>query len=210
MVPALNQAIRVIGTAVLIFSAAVQAQQGPAAPKKPAATQAPAIPPGVAPPPDYVIGPDDILTIVFWRDKDMSGDVIVRPDGKVSLPLINEVQAAGLTPEQLRVSVTEMAGKLIEEPSVTIVVRAINSRKVFITGNVSKPGPYPLVSPTTVLQLIATAGGLLEYADDKNIRVMRTENGRPVSVKFNYKDVIKGKKLQQNVLLRPGDTVIVP
>ena len=94
---------------------------------------------GVSPPPDYVIGPDDVLTIVFWRDKDMSGDVTVRPDGKISLPLFNEVQAAGLTPEQLRAQLTELAGKLIEEPTVTVVVKEINSRKVFVTGRSASP-----------------------------------------------------------------------
>ena len=95
---------------------------------------------GVPPPPDYVIGPDDVLTVVFWRDKDMSGDVAVRPDGKISLPLSTRSQAAGLTPEQLRAQLTELAGKLIEEPTITVVVKAINSRKVFVTGQVGKPG----------------------------------------------------------------------
>ena len=186
-----------------------------ATPPKPTAANgakpaAPVIPTGVTPPPDYVIGPDDVLTIVFWRDKDMSSDVSVRPDGKISLPLVNEVQAAGLTPEQLRVQVTEAAAKLIEDPTVTIVVKAINSRRVFVTGNVGKPSVYPLSAPTTVLQMIATAGGILEYAKAKDIRIMRTENGKSVSFKFNYKDVSQGKKLEQNILLKPGDTIIVP
>ena len=119
---------------------------------------------GVSPPPDYVIGPDDVLTVVFWRDKDMSGDVTVRPDGKITLPLVNEVAAAGLTPEQLRAQLTELAGKLIEEPNITVVVKAINSRKVFVMGQVGKPGPYRLVDRTTVLQMLAIAGGVLEYA----------------------------------------------
>jgi polysaccharide export outer membrane protein len=168
------------------------------------------IPAGVATPPDYVIGPDDLLTVVFWRDKDMSSDVTVRPDGKISLPLLNDVQASGLTPDQLRVGLTEAAAKFIEEPTVTIVVREIKSRKVFVTGNVGKPGVYPLSAPTTVLQMLATAGGLLEYAKSKNIRIMRTENGKTVSLKFNYKDVSQGKSLQQNVFLKPGDTLIIP
>jgi polysaccharide export outer membrane protein len=161
-------------------------------------------------PPDYVIGPDDILVIVVWREKDVSGEVSVRPDGKISLPLLNDVQAAGLTPEQLRVQLTEAALKYIEAPEVTVIVKAINSRKVFITGQVTKPGPYPLAAPTTVLQLIATAGGVLEYADTKNIVILRTVDGRQVSYRFNYKDVLRRINLKQNIELKPGDTVVVP
>ena len=204
------------GALVVIWAGAsgVAAQQNPPSPTPagPAtiASAPAAVPNGVSTPPDYLIGPEDVLSIVFWRDKDMSGEVVVRPDGKISLPLLNDIQASGLSPEQLRVALTEAAGKLIEDPNVAIVVKAINSRKVFVTGQVNKPGPYPLAAPTTVLQLIATAGGLLEYADSKNVRVMRTENGKPVSYKFNYKDVIKGKNLKQNIELKPGDTIIVP
>lgn len=192
-------------------------QPAGAAPRPAAAspTAAPATPPaglptGVATPADFVIGPNDVLTVVFWRDKDMSSDVAVRPDGKISLPLLNDVQAAGLTPEQLRQQITSAAARLVEDPTVTVVVKEINSRKVFITGQVAKPGPYPLQGPTTVLQLIAMAGGVLEYADSKNITVMRTESGKPVSFAFNYKDVVKRKNLKQNIELKPGDTIIVP
>jgi polysaccharide export outer membrane protein len=192
----------------------VQQPTAPQAPAKPGNGVKPPpgveIPVGVSTPPDYVIGPEDVLTVVFWRDKDLSGDATVRPDGMISLPLLNDVQAAGLTPEQLRTQLTEKAGRLIEEPTVTVVVKAINSRRVFLTGNVAKPGAYSIASPTTVLQLIATAGGLLEYAKSKNIRIMRTENGKPVSYKFNYKEVTAGKNLKQDILLKPGDTVIVP
>jgi polysaccharide biosynthesis/export protein len=166
--------------------------------------------PAVVPPPGYIIGVDDVLGILFWRDKDMTGDVTVRPDGKITLPLLNEVQAAGLTPEQLRAVVTEGAGRFVADPNVTIVVRQINSRKVFLVGQVLKPGPYPLTGPTTVLQLISLAGGLLDYADEKNILVMRTENGREAALRFNYKEVLKGRNLKQNVELKPGDTVVVP
>ena len=180
------------------------------APAQARAVAAPVVPAGVPTPPDYVIGPDDVLSIVVWRDKDMSADVAVRPDGKISLPLINEVQAAGLTPEQLRLGLTEAANKFVEDPAVSVVVKAINSRKVFITGQVAKPGPYPLSGPTTVLQMIATAGGVSEYSKSEKIVVMRSENGKTVSLKFNYKDVTEGKKLQQNIDLKPGDTIIVP
>lgn len=170
----------------------------------------PVVPAGVVTPPDYVIGPDDVLNIVFWREQDLSSEVAVRPDGKISLPLLNEIQASGLTPEQLRGNLTQAANRYVEDPAVTVVVKAINSRKVFITGLVGKPGPYPLSSPTTVLQLIAMAGGVQEYAKADRIVVMRTENGRTVSHKFNYKQVSEGKNLQQNIELKPGDTIIVP
>lgn len=165
---------------------------------------------GIVAPPDYVIGPDDQLTVVFWREKDLSAEVQVRPDGKISLPLINEVHAAGLTPEQLRLAVTAAAAKLVEEPTVTIMVKQINSRRVFITGQVAKPGPYPLMGPTTVLQLITIAGGLAEYADGENIGIIRTEGGKQSRLRFNYKDVMRGRNLQQNIELRPGDQILVP
>jgi polysaccharide export outer membrane protein len=164
----------------------------------------------VPPPADYVIGTDDILSVVFWRDKDMSADVAVRPDGKISLPLLNDVQASGLTPTQLRDQLTEGAKQYVSDPNVTVVVRQINSRKVFITGQVQKPGPYALGGPTTVLQLIATAGGVLEYAHSNRIIVMRSENGKQMSYPFDYKGVIARKNLKQNIELKPGDTVIVP
>jgi polysaccharide export outer membrane protein len=169
----------------------------------------PPLPPGVTPPTGYVIGAHDVLSIVFWRDKDMNADVTVRPDGKISLPLINEIQAAGLTPEQLRVAVAEAASKFLEDPTASVVVKEIKSRNVFITGSVSKPGTYPLVGEMNVLQLIALAGGLLEWADSKNIVVIQTENGRPKYRKFNYNEVINQKNLEQNVTLKPNDTVVV-
>ena len=193
-------------------AAAVTLAQTPTPPTAaPPVTVAPVpAPEPTAVPADYVIGPDDVLTIVFWREKDLSGDVSLRPDGRISLPLINDVDAAGLTPEQLRVRLTQAANQYIEEPTVTVVVKQINSRKLFITGQVAKPGPYPMMGPTTVVQLITMAGGILEYADEKNIAILRTENGRAISLRFNYDEVKKRKKLEQNVALKPGDTVIVP
>ena len=163
-----------------------------------------------APPADYVIGANDQLSIVFWGDKEMSGDVVVRPDGKISLPLLNEVQAAGLTPDQLRAQLADAAVKFIKEPNVTVVVKEIKSRNVFITGNVAKPGTYPLGENMTVLQLIALAGGVQEYADSKHIVVIRKDGGREQYFHFNYKDVLRQKNPQQNIVLRPGDTVVVP
>ena len=201
---------------VAALSVVAAAQSGGAASPSPNANApvrpagAPASPAGVTPPAGYVIGPDDQLSIVYWREKDLSADVVVRPDGFISLPLLNDVQASGLTPEQLRVAITQGATKFVEEPTVSVVVKAINSRKVFITGQVGKPGPYPLAAPTTVLQLIATAGGIAEYADKKKIVVVRKENGKETTRRFNYDDVMKGKNLAQNIELMPGDSIIVP
>lgn len=172
------------------------------------ATQAVAQP--VAVDPTYVIGPDDVLAILFWRDKDTSAEAVVRPDGKITLPLINDVQAAGLTPDQLRAQIQTLSEKYFEEPNVSVVVRQVNSRKVYITGMVGKPGPYPLTSRTTVLQMIDMAGGLADFAKKDKVMIMRTENGQTSSFKFNYKDVSQGKHLEQNIELKPGDTVIVP
>ena len=165
---------------------------------------------GVTPAIDYVIGAGDILGIIFWREPDLSGEVVVRPDGRISIPLLNDIQVNGLSPEQLREKLAKEGQRFVQDPTVTVIVKQINSRRVYITGQVSKPGPYPLTTTMNVLQLISTAGGLLEYADDKNIVVMRTVDGKPVNYRFNYKDVVKRKNLQQNIELKPGDTVIVP
>jgi polysaccharide export outer membrane protein len=203
--------MRVLLTTIVVASlpALAGAQSiAPAAPLPQAPAPAPAH--DVPVPSDYVIGSEDVLSVVFWRDPDMTGDVTVRPDGIVTLPLLGDLKAAGLTPDAFRDVVKQAATKLMEEPSVTVVVKAINSRKVFITGQVATPGAYPLMAPRTVMQVIAIAGGLTEYADAKGIRIVRTENGKSVSFKFNYKDVAKGNKLEQNIQLKPGDTVIVP
>jgi polysaccharide export outer membrane protein len=164
----------------------------------------------IKPPEDYVIGTDDVLTVSFWREKDLSTDVVVRPDGKITLPLINDVYASGLTPDQLREKVLAEATRYIEDPSPTVVVKQINSRKAFIMGEVSKPGPYVLTAPTTVLQLIAMAGGLQEFARKKDIMILRMEAGRQITFTFDYASVVKRKKLEQNIFLKPGDTIVVP
>jgi polysaccharide export outer membrane protein len=166
--------------------------------------------PGVNMPPEYTIGADDVLSVIFWRDKELTSDVTVRPDGKISLPLLNDVQASGLTPAQLKDRIVEESKKYVEDPNVTVVVKDIKSRKVFITGEVRKPGPYPLTGTTTVLQMISIAGGLADFAKPEKITIVRTENGKPVSFRFNYKEVLDGKKLAQNIELRPGDTIVIP
>lgn len=165
---------------------------------------------GVALPAGYVIGAEDVLSIVFWRDKDMSADVVVRPDGRISLPLINDVQAAGHTPDSLRAVLIKVATKFVQEPNATVVVKEIHSRKIYVTGMVFKGGTFPLVGEMTVMQAIALAGGLQEYADAKNIVIIRKEAGNERYFKFNYKDVVKQKNVGQNIPLKPGDTVVVP
>jgi polysaccharide biosynthesis/export protein len=165
---------------------------------------------GIQPPPGYVIGARDVLSVIFWRDKDMSADVSVRPDGMISLPLINEVHAEGLTPDQLRDQVAQRAARYVADPTVSIVVREIHSRQVYITGEINRPGAYSLMMPTSVMQLISLAGGLREFAKTKDIVILRTEGGKQSAIRFNYKDVMNRKKLTQNILLQPGDTVIVP
>ena len=201
-----------LAVSALAVANVASAQQAPAARVTPvdSANASPTIPAGVPLPAGYVVGPEDVLSVVFWRDKEMSADVVVRPDGKISLPLLNDVQAAGLTPDQLRAQLADAAGKFVAEPNATVVVKEIHSRKVFITGNVAKAGTYPLSGEMNVLQLIALAGGLAEYADAKNIVVMRKEGDGTHAFKFNYKDVIKQKNVQQNIQLMPGDVVVVP
>jgi polysaccharide biosynthesis/export protein len=200
-------------TAVVSMVGLAAAQTAPAKPSgaapKPTST-AQAVPGAIEPPPGYVIGPEDVLTVVFWREKDLSTDAAVRPDGMITVPLLNDVQASGLTPEALRERIQAAATKFVADPSVTVVVKAINSRKVFITGNIAKPGQYPLAGPTSVMQLIAMAGGLQEFADADRILIMRTESGKQIAKRFNYEDVREGKNLNQNIELQPGDTVIVP
>ena len=190
-------------------SAEAAAQGGPSA-STPTARPRGAESTLAATPGGYIIGPEDVLTIMFWKDKDMSGDVIVRPDGKISTPLLNDIQAAGLTPEELRVRINQEAANFLEDPNATVLVKQINSRKVFITGEVEKPGVYTLTGPMTVLQLIANAGGFKEYAKRDAVVIMRSDAGRQVQLPFDYTEVLHGKKLQQNVELKPGDTVVVP
>lgn len=170
----------------------------------------PAVQPGAPVPSDFVIGPEDVLGVVFWRETELSGDVTVRPDGRITLPVLGEMVAAGLRPDELQKRITDAAAKYLTDPNVAVVVRAINSRKVFVTGRVTTPGAHALVAPLTVLQAISLSGGLTEYADAKNITILRTENGKSRVFKFNYREVSRGRGLEQNISLLPGDTVVVP
>jgi len=161
-------------------------------------------------PADYVIGPEDVLGIVFWREAELSGDVTVRPDGRITLPVIGEIIASGVQPGALQKQIVALAGKYVNDPNVQVIIRAIHSRKFFVTGRVTDPGTFDLKGPMTVIQALAMAGGLTEYADAKNITILRKGDAQTPVLRFNYRDVSKGKKLEQNVILRPGDTVVVP
>ena len=178
----------------------------PTAPATPSATVPVTQPPGQVVPTDYRIGAEDVLGILFWREMEMSGDVTVRPDGIITLPLLGDVRAVGLSTDQLKDVLQKNAGKFLTDANVTVVVRQINSRKVFVTGQVGMSGAYPLVGPRTVLQAIAMAGGLSEYAKAEEIKIIRGS----AMYSFNYKEVLKGKKPEQNILLQPGDTILVP
>ena len=162
-------------------------------------------------PEDFVIGLEDILTVDVWKEPDLSvTEITVRPDGKISLPLIGEIKADGLTPKQLEDAVTEKFKEYVASPMVSVVVKKINSLTVSIQGEVIKPGVYAFGSPITVLELLARAGGLNEWADEKNIAIIRSEGGKSKYYKFNYKEVSKGQRLQQNIVLKKGDIIIVP
>jgi polysaccharide export outer membrane protein len=166
-------------------------------------------PQGVALPKDYVIGAEDVLNVVFWSAKELSAEVLVRPDGKISLPILNDVPAAGMTPEQLGAAIVKAATKFVRDPSATVIVKAVNSRKVYVIGEVAKPGPFPLGSEMNVMQALAEAGGFLETAKKGDVVIVRNENGKEQRYKFNYNDVVRGKNIEQNIRLLPGDTILV-
>src|SRR6202045_5181208 len=164
----------------------------------------------VATDPDYKIGPQDMLRIDVWKEPDISGVVPVRPDGKITLPLVNDVQASGLTTTQLAPKIEEGVKKYITSPQVTVGVTEINSRKIFVQGEVARPGAFPLLPNMTVLQALASSGGFTQFAREKKIYILRMEDGKQVKHPFNYKDVITGKNVEQNIILEGGDIIVVP
>lgn len=153
----------------------------------------------------YIIGPMDVLRITVWREQQLSGQFSVSPDGKISMPLIDEVEATGLTSDQLATSIKDNLSKYILNPLVTVEVQEVNSKKYFVQGEVQRPGAYRLVVPTTVLEALGNAGGFREFANTKHILILRGAQ----QLKFNYKSVTSGKDLEQNVLLQSGDQIIV-
>jgi polysaccharide biosynthesis/export protein len=160
--------------------------------------------------PSYVIGPTDVLDITVWKEPEVSRTVSVRPDGRISLPLLNDLQAAGLTPTELAAHITEGLKKFMTATQVTVIVATINSQRIYIIGEVTRAGAYPLVPGMTVLQALSSAGGFTQFANIKNIWLLRQEKGQQMKYAFNYKDVTSGKKPEQNVLLKADDTIIVP
>jgi len=160
--------------------------------------------------PNYVIGPQDEISINVWREPDISSSLPVRPDGKISLPLLNDVQASGLTPTQLGTEIATRLKKFIEDPKVTIIVTKVNSQRIYLVGEVNHAGAFPLVPNMTVLEAISSAGGCTIFAKQSKIYILRVENGKEVRLRFNYKEVLSGQKMSQNILLKPGDTVVVP
>jgi polysaccharide export outer membrane protein len=163
-----------------------------------------------SPDPLYKIGAQDVLRIDVWKEPEISRITPVRPDGRISLPLLNDVQAAGLTPTELAGTIAEGLKKFITNPQVTVGVTEINSRRIYVTGEVVKPGAFALQPSMTVLQALTNCGGFTQFAKIKGIYVLRTEDGKQVKHEFNYKDVVKGKKPELNILLQPGDVIVVP
>ena len=158
----------------------------------------------------YIIGPEDVLYIHVWREDALSRTVPVRMDGNISLPIIHDIKAAGLTPLQLKEALTTRLKEFIESPNVSVTVTEANSFKVFVTGQVRTPGVYRLRSETTVLQIIPMAGGFTDWANQKKILIIRKENGKEKRIIVNYKKIMKGDDPRSNIILKAGDTIIVP
>jgi polysaccharide export outer membrane protein len=173
-------------------------------------TPAPAADVPAAAPEDYRIGSQDVLQITVWKEAELSGAVPVRPDGKISLALLNDVQAAGLTPMQLSADITDRLRKYVSEPRVTVTVTSMNSQRFYVMGEVTRAGAFPLLPKETVLQALSSAGGFSQYANPAKIYLLRMQSGKQIKLPFNYKQVIKGEHNEQNVILQPGDTIVVP
>ena len=187
----------------LVSAPCVQAQNGKKA--KPAAEPADA-----AAAPLYVIQPNDILEVFVWKEPDLTRKILVRPDGRVSFPLVQDMQAAGISPGELKERIEKKLKEYIDSPNVTIIVEAIKSYNVFVTGKVQKPGSILAEKPITVLQALAMAGGFQEYAKTSEMTVIRNNGAENTAFKFDYGEVMKGKNPNQNILLRSGDVVVVP
>jgi len=158
----------------------------------------------------YQIGPNDILNIFVWKETELTRDVTVMPDGKITYPLIGEITAQGMTASELKKVITDKLQSFVTAPEVTVIVKESRSQVVYTIGKLMKPGPYPLAPGMTVMQALSAAGGFAEWADPKNILIIRKEGGKETHLRFNYKEFTSGENLQQNILLKPGDTIVVP
>ena len=159
---------------------------------------------------DYVIGQGDVLEVFVWRNEELSRQVTVRPDGKISLPLVQDLQAEGLTALQLQDQITRKFKQYVQNPTVAVIVSQINSYKISVLGKVAQPGVYPITTRTTILEAISLAGGFTEWANQKKITVITTQGGQKKKLRVNYKKIISGKDPSQNITLTRGDTIIVP
>lgn len=159
---------------------------------------------------EYVIGPDDVLHINVWKEPELSGQVAVRPDGKVSLALLNDIQAAGYSPTKLAGQIADKLKQYVTDPRVTVTVVAMNSRRIFIMGEVTRAGAFPMLPNMTLMQALSSAGGFSPYANMKKMYLLRNENGKATKIPINYKALISGNAPEQNIPLRPGDTIVVP
>jgi polysaccharide export outer membrane protein len=160
--------------------------------------------------PLYVIQPNDVLSIFVWKEPNLSGKVTVRPDGRISFPLIQDMQASGLNPVQLKENIERGLRQFVDVPNVTVIVDAIQSYKIYVTGKVGKPGPIMTEKPISVLQALSIAGGFSDFANTAEIVIIRNSAEDSTLYRFNYPEVIKGKNFSQNMLLRSGDVVVVP
>jgi len=194
--------------ALLFISMVAVCQDGVAASGGSNSTAAaPASNPNVGP--EYVIGPDDVLHIAVWKEPDLTATLPVRPDGMISLPLLNDVQASGMTPMQLAGSLTEKLKKYVADPRVTVVVTAINSKRIYLVGEVGHSGAIPMLPNMTVLQALSSAG-LTQFANPKKIYVLRNTNGKQEKLPVPYNRLLKGQEMSRNYVLQPGDTIVVP
>ena len=158
----------------------------------------------------YRIGANDILSVYVWKEPELTRDVTVMPDGRITFPLAGEIMAQGQTPNQLKQTITEKLRKYVTAPEVTVIVRESRSRTIYAIGKVMRPGPYPLSPGMTVLQALSAAGGFAEWADTKHVLIIRRNGGKEEHLSFNYTELISGRNPGQNILLKPGDTVVVP
>jgi polysaccharide export outer membrane protein len=161
-------------------------------------------------PDGYKLQPGDLLQVVVWKETDLQSEVLIRPDGGISFALAGDMQAAGLTTDQLRAELETRVRKLVPGGVVTVSVKAPNGNRVFVIGKVNRPGDFPLLRPIDVMQAISMAGGVTPFASTNSIRVLHRDGVHLNSVRFRYDDVTKGRHLEQNILLQSGDTVIVP
>lgn len=197
-----SNAVLLAAACLLLATAPLRAAKSPAKPQG-----APASPPAAST--DYLIGVEDVLSVTVWKEPELTKNVNVRPDGKITFPLVGDLQAAGRTPLQLAASLTETLVQYIKEPIVTVTVEQINSYKIYLLGEIGKQGELILKRQMRLLQVIAMAGGLSPYAS-KNIVIVREEGGREVRTEIDYRKVISGERPELNIYLKPGDTIIVP